>query len=101
MDTSDLSERFFDENTVLYSASDRNKIVFDEAGEQKQQGKSTKNDASEAKADTDGKAEQKNEGNTDSDTEKLLKMWQEFKSQNPEGTLNEFYSTLANTNQEG
>jgi type IV secretory pathway TraG/TraD family ATPase VirD4 len=101
MDTSDLSERFFDENTVLYSASDRNKIVFDEAGEQKQQEKSTKNTASEAKVDTEGKTEQKNEGNTDSDTEKLLKMWQEFKSQNPEGTLNEFYSTLANTNQEG
>ena len=101
MDTSDLSERFFDENTVLYSASDRNKIVFDEAGEQKQQEKSTKNTASEAKADTEGKAEQKNEGNADSDTEKLLKMWQEFKSQNPEGTLNEFYGTLSNTNQEG
>ena len=101
MDTSDLSERFFDENTVLYSASDRNKIVFDEAGEQKPQEKSAKNDTTEAKADTEGKMEQENENIADSDTEKLLKMWQEFKTQNPEGTLNEFYGTLANTNQEG
>ena len=101
MDTSDLSERFFDENTVLYSASDRNKIVFDEAGEQKSQEKSTKNDTSKAMSDADGKAEQNNENNADSDTEKLLKMWQEFKTQNPEGTLNEFYGALANTNQEG
>ena len=101
MDTSDLSERFFDENTVLYSASDRNKIVFDEAGEKKPQEKSAKNDTTEAKADTEGKTEQKKENNADNDTEKLLKMWQEFKTQNPEGTLNEFYGTLANTNQEG
>jgi hypothetical protein len=30
MDTSDLSERFFDENTILYSVADRNEIVFGE-----------------------------------------------------------------------
>ena len=99
MDTSDLSERFFDENTVLYSASDRNKIVFDEAGEQKQQEKASKDSADTS--DTRNNTEQKSDNNADSDTEKLLKMWQEFKTQNPEGTLNEFYGTLANINQEG
>jgi hypothetical protein len=30
MDTSDLSERFFDENTILYNIADRNEIVFGE-----------------------------------------------------------------------
>ena len=109
MDTSDLSERYFDENTVLYSASNRNSIVFDEGKEKKQESKDA---SSEAKTNEENTESSKEEGERDKETpsaptdldsgaEALIKKWQEFKAQNPEGTLNEFYSTLANMNQEG
>jgi hypothetical protein len=39
MDTSDLSERYFDENTILYSVGNRNEIVFGEKTEEKEESK--------------------------------------------------------------
>ena len=35
MDTSDLTERYFDENTILYNVTNRNQIVFGEVSEEK------------------------------------------------------------------
>jgi type IV secretory pathway TraG/TraD family ATPase VirD4 len=118
MDTGDLSERYFDENTILYSVSKRNSIVFDEVSSNKEEEpeknaeETAQTPVDESAADTDIETEEQAEGQedqadldgnegTDSDAEALLELWQAFKLENPEGTLNEFYSTLANMNQEG
>ena len=105
MDTSDVSERYFDENTVLYSVSNRNSIVFEENSEKTKKVDSTKESGAEAEATaTDNKSEENTQNNTDahnSDEKTLLDAWQTFKAANPTGTLNEFYGTFANMNQEG
>ena len=118
MDTGDLSERYFDENTILYSVSKRNSIVFDEVSSNKEEEpeknaeETAQTPVDESATDTDIETEEKAEGQedqadldgnegTDSDAEALLELWQAFKLENPEGTLNEFYSALANMNQEG
>ena len=137
MDTGDLSERYFDENTVLYSVGNRNKIVFEEVNEKQDEKtkksketketketkeekpkrskseKAKKSKGTEAEANTpetksDAVAAEKSSeeatGETrgyDSEEQTLVALWQAFKTANPEGTLAEFYATLANTNQEG
>jgi type IV secretory pathway TraG/TraD family ATPase VirD4 len=112
MDTNDLSERYFDENTVLYSVSKRNSIVFEEVSEKKEektkQGEGKEDampvDESSAEAVTDTQNEENvssEPGTPDSDEQTLIAMWQAFKNANPEGTLPEFYGTFANMNQEG
>ena len=103
MDTSDLSERFFDENTVLYSVSNRNSIVFDEGEKKKQEEAKTAPVENSSDSSAEAKQDEKREEgeSVDVGAQELLKKWQEFKAQNQNGTLNEFYSTLANTNQEG
>ena len=116
MDTSDLSERYFDENSVLYSVSKRNTTVFEESNEKKKDEKAAKSTQKSKKAKTEKKAKdaaQDNKDNKKNDEQAqggdaldtgahaLLEKWQKFKTENPDGTLTEFYATLANTNQEG
>jgi hypothetical protein len=64
MDTSDRSERYFDENSVLYSASNRNSIVCDEGKEKKQDSKDA---SSEAKTNEENRESSKEEGKTDTE----------------------------------
>ena len=114
MDTGDLSERYFDENTVLYSVSERNRIVFDENSDEKKKAENTEqansggaNANKDASADTglDNGANANNgakaSGELDGDAMALIARWQEYKAANPNGSLDAFYGTLANTNQEG
>jgi hypothetical protein len=116
MDTSDLSERYFDENSVLYSVSKRNSTVFEEGNGKKKDEKAAESTKKSKKAKTEKKAKdaaQDNKDNKKNDEQAqggdaldtgahaLLEMWQKFKTENPDGTLSEFYATLANTNQEG
>ena len=140
MDTGDLSERYFDENTVLYSVSKRNSIVFDEVSEKKEEKTKETKETKEKKAakatkedkpkKSRGEGAKKNKGEEvavstadekpeetanlqgseeangtpegfDSEAQTLLALWQEFKASNPEGTLPEFYATLANIDREG
>ena len=119
MDTSDLSERYFDENTILYSASARNEIVFEESNEKAAKEETItftpgpgvtaiihgQNDANKTDSTENSGSEAEmgdNEAETrDSEAEELLALWKTFKEANPEGTLVEFYATLTNTDQEG
>ena len=127
MDTSDLSERYFDENSVLYSVSKRNSTVFEEGngkkkaaeaaesgkkadeakanseaeGNEQAQSNSTDAHSNNAEAQSNNEAEAQNNDALDSGAYALLETWQKFKTENPDGTLTEFYATLANTNQEG
>jgi type IV secretion system protein VirD4 len=106
MDTSDLSERYFDENTILYNAGERNKIVFEErpgADEAKQQDDAAQNGEETASAAAQAEDTESTESAPvlDGDEQELIALWKAFKAARPDGNLNEFYATLANTDQEG
>ncbi len=112
MDTSDLAERYFDENSIHYDVSKRNATVFAEDEESETTGE-TKTETKEIITFTPGPGvqaiihEQKDESKDDSDSgydsdaQELFVAWQKFKSEHPEGTLNEFYGSQVNNNQEG
>ena len=104
MDTGDLLERYFDENSVLYSASERNKIVFEENSKsddkKESDQKTAEADSQEDANENSAEKAQEIEG-ADSDERALLARWQEFKAENPDSTLEEFYKSFANMNQEG
>ena len=98
MDTSELSERFFDENEVFYSADKRNKIVFGET--------ETKTDEAESHAGGEDSEELEDEDadteetdatamQYDEDKNELMRAFEAFKENNPNGTLAEFYARLA------
>ena len=102
MDTSDLSERYFDENTILYSVSDRNNIIFGEKTEEEgTEEKITFTPGPGVEAIIHGQNDQKEEAaSRDSDEQALLGLWRAYKESNPEGTLADFYQNLSNTNGE-
>jgi hypothetical protein len=118
MDTTDLSERFFDENTILYSVSARNEIVFSEASDKKEENREEKKEEKTEETITfipgegveavihgqnDESKDSPIDGEIvlDSDEMALIAQWKAFKSTNPDGALTDFYATLTNTNQEG
>jgi type IV secretion system protein VirD4 len=95
MDTSELSERFFDENEVFYSADARNKIVFSkEEQTQKEETKtveSGKTDSKESESNLDESFKSQ-----ENDKNELIKEFDNFKQNNHNGSLQEFYAYLAN-----
>ena len=98
MDTSNLTERFFDENTILYSVTDRNATVFGEKPDTKQS-----KSAAPSQKPTDTKTEAQSGGEAAaqsvlSDEETLLSIFRAYKEGNPDGTLADFYATLAGDN---
>jgi hypothetical protein len=111
MDTSDLSERFFDENTVLYSVENRNKILFGEKDEKKEETITftpgpgvtaivhEQNDQNIEENIEDGEAVSE-DSNSDSDEQALIALWRTYKESNPEGTLDDFYKDVSGTNSE-
>ena len=109
MDTSDLSERFFDENTILYSISARNELVFEESGQGKEETKETKEETITftpgpgVQAIVHGQNEEaKNDDDVGeiSDEQILVALWRAYKESNPEGTLEDFYQNVSTTNSE-
>jgi hypothetical protein len=107
MDTSDLSERYFDENTILYSVGDRNAIVF---GEKPAQEEAQKEETitftpgpgvtaivhgQDTEADIEEDAEI-----VDPDEDALISLWRIYKEDNPEGTIEDFSKTILNANEE-
>ena len=115
MDTSDLSERYFDENTILYSVANRNEILFGEKQDKQEEKKEEtitftpgpgvtaivheQNDQNIEENIEDGEAVSEN-SNSDSDEQMLVALWRTYKKSNPEGTLDDFYKDLATTNSE-
>jgi hypothetical protein len=116
MDTSDLSERYFDENTILYSVANRNEIVFEEKKEEKEEKKEetisftpgpgvtaiVHGQNGEAARTVSGDALDGDETNSaaDSEEEMLVALWRMYKENNPEGTLDDFYKNVLTTNSE-
>ena len=121
MDTSDLTERYFDENTILYNVTNRNQIVFGEVSEEKKKEETitfTPGPGVTAVVNGQGGAEQNaSAGNTagntagdlngemqddffDDDEQMLVSLWREYKESNPEGTLDGFYKDVLTANSE-
>ena len=112
MDTSDLSERYFDENTILYSISARNEIVFGEREKEKAKAKeetitftpgpgveATVYGQNENAKETADKTEN-NATEENSEEQMLVALWRAFKESNPEGKLEDFYASLTNAEEE-
>jgi hypothetical protein len=116
MDTSDLTDRYFDENTILYSISNRNEIVFgenDAAKEEKKEETITFTPGPDVTAIVHGQNGEADrtvrgdavEGDTansaiDPDEEMLIGLWRMYKESKPEGTLDDFYKDVLTTNSE-
>jgi hypothetical protein len=110
MDTSDLSERYFDENTIIYSVSNRNELVFGEKNEKNEEKKEetitfTPGPGVTAiihgqNGEADSKADSETAFAADSDEEALIAFWRMYKETNPEGTLDDFYKDISTTNSE-
>ena len=92
MDTSDLSERFFDENSVLYSVSARNETIFNAGPNAKPEDGKSADTATEDNAKAESEAH--TDGGQSGDEAKLLALFAEFKAEHPEGTLADFYKAL-------
>ena len=106
MDTSDLSERYFDENTILYNVSNRNEILFGEKEEKKEEKKEETITFTPGPGVTaiihgqDEESESDDNSAADSDEQVLIALWRTYKENNPEGTLDDFYKDVSTTNSE-
>ena len=107
MDTGDLSERYFDENTILYNVSKRNEIVFEEKTDAKAEKKEETITFTPGPGVTAIVHEQNDEGDgegrngaIDSDEEALIALWRMYKESTPEGTLDDFCKDVSTTNSE-
>jgi hypothetical protein len=108
MDTSDLSERYFDENTILYSVSNRNELVFGDKSEKKEAAKGetiTFTPGPGVTAIVHGQNEQQGTENAedsvkDADEQVLVGLWRTFKEENPKATLDDFCKDVSTTNSE-
>ena len=107
MDTSELAERFFDENEVFYSADARNKIVFnveekEEKDEKEKQEEQETNETSSVEESVQSTQEETGDEAEDFVSEEdeakneLINEFVLFKQNNPQGTLQDFYVYLAN-----
>lgn len=114
MDTSELAERYFDENAVVYKATARNHIVLDE-GDKAKEAKETKEaakttDQTSKKGEIAAEKQEKKAENTAGNIEnaaqidetetgvdeatKLAALWQAYKSQNPDSSLESFFKEM-------
>lgn len=86
MDTSELNERFFNENEIFYSVKDRNEAVGVATEKTNQKTSKKETNVDDETTDTNPQI---------SDEEKLIELWQKFKQNNENATLDEFYSSMA------
>ena len=114
-DTIDLSERYFDENTIHYSISNRNEIVFGEREEKEEKKEETitftpgpgvtaivhgQNGEEDRVVRGESVGDSATDETVDSDEQALIALWRTYKEGNPEGTLDDFYKDVATTNSE-
>lgn len=109
MDTGELDERFFDENAIVYKATDRNEIVLgkdnnktkdsnisavkEEGKKEEEKGKEQEESKKEKKV-TKTEKRAKDTTLTDDDAKKLAKMWQKYKKQNSNPSLDAFFKEM-------
>ncbi|MGN0822733.1 MAG: type IV secretory system conjugative DNA transfer family protein [Candidatus Gallimonas sp.] len=128
MDTSELSERYFDENAVVYKVAERNRTVLNKeepadgqtggkprSAEKKPADGKTSGKSADGRAESaargvapDGEAQttkrRRRKTEQDADGEelrRLTELWKEYKKGTPTGTLEEFYAIMANKTKEG
>ncbi|MGN1061970.1 MAG: type IV secretory system conjugative DNA transfer family protein, partial [Candidatus Scatosoma sp.] len=111
MDTSELSERYFDENAVVYKVGERNRLVL--GGEDTMPPeKSAAGGTGKAEEEKRGEAAQtpgKDKGNAqppakkdgaEAELERLSKLWLAYKSKHPEATPERFFNPTAGEEEE-
>jgi type IV secretory pathway TraG/TraD family ATPase VirD4 len=116
MDTSDLSERYFDENTILYNIANRNEIIFGEKPEENSEEKEEsitftpgpgvtaivhgENGEEDREVSGDEFDSPETDETDDADEKMLIALWRTYKENNPEGTLDDFYENVSTVNSE-
>ena len=98
MDTSELSEHYFDENAIVYKVSERNRIVLAEAVPPAAEGVRKEERAPEGAESPEG--ERGSEEAEEREAQALAALWQDYKTHNPTGTLNDFYRFMASKSDE-
>lgn len=98
MDTSELSEHYFDENAIVYKVSERNRIVLAEAVPPAAEGVRKEERTPEGEGTPEG--ERGLEEAEEREAQALAALWQDYKTHNPTGTLNDFYRFMASKSDE-
>lgn len=86
MDTSELNERFFNENEIFYNVKSRNEMALGETASHGRGKNSQKDNETKTKPQ---------ETEIISDEEKLITLWQAFKQTNEDATLEDFYKSMS------
>ncbi len=115
MDTSELTERFFDENTIVYKVSDRNRLVLGEAAKEDEKPKAEparKEEQGKEQVKAETKSEEKAAATVDraeasvskeaepNELERLSALWISYKKKRPDSTLDEFFKEMGREEQE-
>jgi type IV secretory pathway TraG/TraD family ATPase VirD4 len=107
MDTSDLEDRYFDENSILYSVNERNKIVFNKKDEDsttggrpigKIQPQKVEVPVQEEKIETEKTTVEENKNVY---LERIERLYKEFAIDNPHATYEDFIKYLSVTMSKG
>lgn len=101
MDTSDLEDRFFDENAILYNITDRNKIVFNRQDEDSTSGGKAvgKIQPKKVAVEVDPEENEPTEKTPTEDKnlylERIERLYKEFAIDNPHATYDDFIKYLS------
>ena len=90
MDTSELNERFFNENEIFYDVKARNSAVLSDDKNNNSKVEE-KEQIEEVSTDTSEEVERTT---SSTDTLKLIEMWNEFKKENDDASLDDFYKAM-------
>jgi type IV secretion system protein VirD4 len=107
MDTSDLEDRFFDENSILYSVSERNKIVFNKNDDDTTSGGKTVGKIQPKKVEVPIPQEENEpekapvEETKNVYLERIERLYREFAIDNPHATYEDFIKHLSVTISKG
>lgn len=100
MDTSELAERYFDENAIVYKVTERNRLVLGEeadAPKPETQAGAKEERKEEQKEQTEQRRE---EAQGEDEAEKLAALWREYKVKNPRSSLAEFFREMGKEEEE-
>ena len=104
MDTSDLEDRFFDENSILYSVTDRNKIVFNKNDDDSSSGGKKVGKPSPEKIEVPDEEKEKEKTKVEEPNnyiERIERLYRIFAIDNPHATYDDFIKYLSVTISKG
>jgi type IV secretory pathway TraG/TraD family ATPase VirD4 len=104
MDTSDLEDRFFDENSILYSVTDRNKIVFNKNDDDSSSGGKKAGKPSPEKIEVPDEEKEKEKTKVEEPNnyiERIERLYRIFAIDNPHATYDDFIKYLSVTISKG